>query len=73
MSTGVLDKKAVLRELRDLTADRFAHSRTAIGRFVQCQELQIASALLAKAVEQCSRWRAGKRLHPPGESLPPPN
>jgi maltooligosyltrehalose synthase len=74
-STNAVDKgkKAILKQLQELTADRDSHSQTLLGRFLQCQQLQMASALLAKAVEQCSRWHGGKRLQPPGASLPPSN
>jgi hypothetical protein len=66
-------KTFVLQELQTLAQDQKSRSQTVLGRWFECQELQIASALLAKAVEQCSRWRAGKRLHPPEGSLPPTN
>ena len=68
--TGAEHKGRVLQELRELTLDRSSRSQTVLGRFLQCQQLQTASALLAKAVEQ-SRWHRGKRLQPPGGSLPP--
>ncbi len=64
-------KEAVLRELRELAEDRHSRGETVLGRFLQCQELQVSSTLLARAVEQCSRWHGGKRLLPPGGSLPP--
>src|SRR5208337_4675553 len=64
-------KKAVLLELHLLTQERQSRHETLLGRFLECQELQMSSALLARAVEQCSRWHAGKRLAPPGGSLPP--
>jgi maltooligosyltrehalose synthase len=65
--------ETVLQELQELTADSQSRRETVLGRFFECQQLQLASALLAKAVEQCSRWRSGERLHPPGGSLPPSN
>jgi hypothetical protein len=64
-------KQAILRELTELAQDRHSRSQTVLGRFLQCQELQMCSALLAKAIEQCSRWHCGKRLLAPGGSLPP--
>ena len=64
---------SVLQELQILAKHQASRRQTVLGRWFECQELQIASALVAKAVEQCSRWRAGKRLHPPGGSLPPSN
>src|SRR4029077_2710545 len=63
-------KETVLGELRRLAADRLSHRQPALWRFCEFQELQISSALWARAVEQCSRWHAGKRLAPPAESLP---
>ena len=64
-------KRTVLQELRLLTQERESRHETVLGRFFECQELQMSSALLARAVEQCSRWRAGKRLAPPEGSLLP--
>jgi hypothetical protein len=64
-------RNGILRELQELTLDRHLRRQTVLGRFFECQQLQIASALLAKAVEQCLRWHRGKRLEPPGGSLPP--
>jgi maltooligosyltrehalose synthase len=64
-------KAAVLRELHLLTQERKAQQETVLGRFFQCRELQMCSALLAKAVDQCSRWRSGRHLQPPGGALPP--
>src|SRR5260370_35427536 len=64
-------KETVLRELRRLAADRISHRQTVLRRFFECQELQMSSALLARAVEQSTRWHAGKRLGPPGGPLPP--
>ncbi len=62
---------AVLAELDAISRDRRAKSRTELGRFCQCRHLQNASALLAKAVQQCEGWRNGTRLIPPAGSLPP--
>src|SRR5437879_4699058 len=64
-------KRAILQELRLVTKERESRHKTLLGGFLQCQELQVCSALLARAVEQCSRGHAGKRLPPPGKSLPP--
>ena len=64
-------KVTVLQELRLLTQEQESRRETVLGRFFECQELRMSSALLARAVEQCSRWRAGKRLAPPEGSLPP--
>src|SRR6266849_5086412 len=64
-------KTAVLQELYLLVQDRESRHETVLGRFLQCQELQMCAALLARAVEQCSRWHSGKRLAPPGGCLPP--
>lgn len=68
--TGTEHKNGILRELQELTVDRHSRRQSVLGRFFECQQLQKASALLAKAVEQCSRWHRGKRLEPPGGSLP---
>jgi hypothetical protein len=64
-------KREVLRNLHQLAEDRHSCAESVLGRFFECQELQMASALLAKAVDQCSRWHGGKRLTPPGGSVPP--
>ena len=53
-------KTAILLDLNALKQERKSRLETVLGRFLQCQELQISSALLARAVEQCSRWRRGK-------------
>jgi hypothetical protein len=66
-------KQAILRELGKLVQDRHSRNQTVLGRFLQCQELQVCSALLAKAIEQCSRWHRGRALLPPAGSLPPTN
>jgi hypothetical protein len=66
-------KQAILRELKQLAQVSHSRSQTVLGRFLQCQELQVCSALLAKAIEQCSRWHRGKALLPPAGSLPPTN
>jgi len=66
-------KQAILRELGKLVQDRHSRNQTVLGRFLQCQELQVCSALLAKAIEQCSRWHRGRALLPSGGSLPPTN
>jgi hypothetical protein len=66
-------KQAILRELRKLAQDRHSRNQTVLGRFLQCQELQVCSALLGKAIEQCSQWHRGRALLPPGGSLPPTN
>jgi hypothetical protein len=64
-------KTAILLDLLALKQERKSRLKTLLGRFLECQELQMSSALVAKAVEQCSRWRVGRRLLPPGGSLPP--
>jgi maltooligosyltrehalose synthase len=64
-------KRTVLQELRLVTQERESRHKTLLGRFLQCQELQMCSALLARAVEQCSCWHRGKSLAPPGGCLPP--
>src|ERR1700731_35884 len=64
-------KRAVLQELHLLVHDWESRHETVLGRLLQCKKLQVSSALLARAVEQCSRWHAGKPLVPPGGSLPP--
>ncbi len=64
-------KRVVLRNLQQLAEERRSRCETTLGRFMQCQDLQDSSALLARAVEHCSRWHAGKRLPPPGWVLPP--
>src|SRR5215472_9082614 len=64
-------KARILLDLRALKQERKSRLKTVLGRFLECQELQMASALVARAVEQCSRWRAGRRFLPPGGSLPP--
>src|SRR5208283_4096061 len=61
----------VLQDLRELTQERRSRDQTVFGRFLQCQELQMCSALLGKAIEQCSRWHRGRAIPPPGGSLPP--
>src|SRR6266576_2572503 len=66
-------RHAVLRDLRELTQERRSRDQTVFGRFLKCQELQVCSALLGKAMEQCSRWHRGRALQPPGGSLPPTN
>jgi hypothetical protein len=68
---GLRAKLEVLGDLRNKDRERHARGQTTLGRFLECAELQSAAAILARAVEQCSRWRAGKRLLPPGGSLPP--
>lgn len=65
------NRALVLEELQSLTRERKLRNATLVGRFLQCQELQLASALFAKAVEHCYRCHAGKRLLPPGGTLPP--
>jgi len=70
-SPGNQVKARILLDLHALKQERKFRLDTVLGRFLECQELQIASALVAKAVEQCSRWRAGRRLLPPGGTLPP--
>ena len=67
------EKHEVLRDLRKLRQDCQARRETVLGRFFECQELQRCSALLASAVEQCSRWHGGRRLPVPGGALPPTN
>ena len=64
-------KAGILHELEQLKVDRNLQLQTTHGRYLQCRDLQAASALLAKAVEQCSRWRGGKRVPAPGGVLPP--
>jgi hypothetical protein len=64
---------AVLAELDAISRERRAKSRTELARFCQCRRLQNASALLAKAVQQCEGWRNGTRLMAPPGSLPPVN
>src|SRR5579883_1147365 len=64
-------RRVVLEELQSLTRKGELRNATLLGRFLQCQELQLASALFAKAVEHCSRWHAGKHLLPPSGTLPP--
>jgi len=64
-------EEAVLRHIEKLAADHDSRRLTVLGRFIECRELQMASALFAKAVEHCSRWHGGKRLTPPGGGLPP--
>ena len=64
-------KVKILDELLRLKAERNSRLATTLGRFLQCPDLQMASALLARAIEQCSRWHAGKRLPAPGGVLPP--
>jgi hypothetical protein len=61
----------VLADLQSLVRKRELRNATLLGSFLQCQELQLASALFARAVEHCSRWHAGKRVLPPGGTLPP--
>jgi hypothetical protein len=64
-------KRTILLDLDALKQERKSRLETLLGRFLECQELQMSSALLARAAEQCSRWRAGRRLLPPGGSMPP--
>ena len=64
-------KVKILNELLRLKGEQNSRLATTLGRFLQCPDLQMASALLARAIEQCSRWHAGKRLPTPGGVLPP--
>ena len=57
-------RSIVLRELRSLSEERKSQHENIVGRFLQCRELQLSSALVAKAVDRCSRWCEGKRLLP---------
>jgi hypothetical protein len=63
----------VLAELDAISCDRRTKSRTELARFCQCRRLQNASALLAKAVQQCEGWQNETRLMAPPGSLPPVN
>ena len=64
-------RTVVLEQLQSLAREGELRNATLLGRFFECQELRLASALFAKAVEHCSRWHAGKRLLPPVGTLPP--
>ena len=65
--------ESILRELRKLAQDRHSLNQTVLGRFLQCQKLQVCSALLGKAIEQCSRWHRGRALLPlPQDPYRPP-
>src|SRR5580698_10038245 len=60
----------ILRELRSRSEERKRRHENVLGRFLQCPELQLSSALVAKAMGDCSHWRNGRRLLPPGGALP---
>ena len=55
-------KTRILLDLHALKQERKSRLETTLGRFLECQELQISSALVARTVEQCSRWQARRRL-----------
>ena len=61
--------ESILRELRKLAQDRHSLNQTVLWRFLQCQKLQVCSALSGKAIEQCSRWHRGRALLPPRRIL----
>ena len=62
---------AVLAQLDAISRDHGAQTRTDLGRFCQCRQLQQPSALLAAAVRECQSGRHGTQLLPPATSLPP--
>jgi hypothetical protein len=52
------DKTKILQDLASLVHDSRLRPQSVLGRFIECRELQIASALFARAVDHCSlaRW-----------------
>jgi len=66
-------KKAVLRELEQLTQDRHPRNRSLVRRFAKCPQIQRSSQVFARAVEGNGRWSSGTHLSPPPGWLPPLN
>ena len=66
-------KKAVLRELEQLTQDRHPRNRSLVRRFAQVPPNSKVTQIFARAVEGNGRWSSGTHLSPPPGWLPPLN